>query len=181
MPREFFEVPLDPEVEAAVRKAIDLLGEMGAQVSEVSWPTYHHSVSISSTILMAEATACHADLVRDHGPQLYPPVRTRLESGFFISAADYVQAQRARTLLVQESRELLREVDILAGPALPVTAPTIGATRLQVGDSTVGATARPHPVHSGLQRQRVPRHQRALWVLSGRAPHWIAAGGQALR
>ena len=141
VPREFFEVPLDPEVEAAVRKAIDLLGEMGAQVSEVSWPTYHHSVSISSTILMAEATACHADLVRDHGPQLYPPVRTRLESGFFISAADYVQAQRARTLLVQESRELLREVDILAGPALPVTAPTIGATRLQVGDSTVGATA----------------------------------------
>ena len=127
VPKEYFEVPIDPEVEKAVRVAIDVLGELGATVTEVSWPMFHHSSPISTTILMAEATAYHSKLVRTRGSQLSPYARIRLEAGFFISAADYVQAQQARTLFDRQSRDLLNEVDILVGPTEPLP-PTGSAT-----------------------------------------------------
>ena len=139
VPREYFEVPVDPQVEAAVRKAIDVLGELGATVTEVSWPMYLHAPPISSTILMAEAAAYHSKMVRTHGPQLYPPVRLRIEAGLFISGAEYIRAQQARTLFDRQSRDLFKEVDILAGPMVPITAHAIGATEVQVGDTVMGS------------------------------------------
>ncbi len=141
VPREYFEYPLDPQVEAATRKAIDTLRELGASVTEVSWPMYRYAMAISNTILMAEATAYHSKVIRASGPQLDPMVRIRLEAGAFISAADYVQAQRARSLFIRESRELLEGVDLLVGPTEPITAPTIGDARVQIGDTVVGAIA----------------------------------------
>ena len=72
VPREYFEYPLDPQVEAATRKAIDTLRELGASVTEVSWPMYRYAMAISNTILMAEATAYHSKVIRASGPQLDP-------------------------------------------------------------------------------------------------------------
>ena len=139
VPREYFEVPIDPQVEQAARRAIDLLGELGATVTEVSWPMFHDCWAISTTILTSEATAYHSKLVRTHGSQLYPPVRLRIEAGLFISAADYLQAQRARNLFIHQSRDLFKEVDILAGPMEPITAPRLLDTEVKVGDTMVGS------------------------------------------
>ena len=139
VPKEYFEVPVDPQVERAVRRGIEVLGELGATVSEVSWPMYHYSAPISTTILMAEAAAYHAKLVRARGDQLYSAVRLRIEAGLFISGTEYLQAQQARTLFIRRSRELLEEVDILAGPMEPITAHKIGDTHVQVGDTTMGS------------------------------------------
>ena len=138
VPREYFQVPVDPQIEQAVRKSIDLLGELGATVTEVSWPGYDDAAPISTTILMAEASACHADLVRAKGPQLDPAVRIRIEAGLFISGADYIQAQRARSLFTRRSLDLFDEVDVLAGPMEPMTAYRIGDTQVQVGDTLMG-------------------------------------------
>jgi aspartyl-tRNA(Asn)/glutamyl-tRNA(Gln) amidotransferase subunit A len=138
VPKEYFEVPVDPQVERAVRRAIEVLTELGASVTEVSWPMYHESGPISTTILMAEAAACHANLVRASGPRLDPAVRIRLEAGMFIPATDYIQAQQARTLFTRQSLSLLNEVDLLAGPMEPMTAYRIGETRVQVGDVEMG-------------------------------------------
>ena len=65
---------------------------------------------------MAEAAAYHHKLVREKGDLYYPPVRLRLEAGYFISADDYLRAQQARTLFKRESRALLEEVDLIVGP-----------------------------------------------------------------
>jgi aspartyl-tRNA(Asn)/glutamyl-tRNA(Gln) amidotransferase subunit A len=59
----------------------------------------------------------------------------------FISGTDYVQAQRARTLFFQKSRDLLKEVDLLAGPTVPVPAFRIGASSIQVGDQKLNVVA----------------------------------------
>jgi aspartyl-tRNA(Asn)/glutamyl-tRNA(Gln) amidotransferase subunit A len=138
VPKEYFEVLIDSQVKEKVCKAIDRLGELGAVVSEVSWPMYHYSMAIASTIQMSEATAYHSKLIKTHGPQIYPPVRLRLEAGFFISAVDYIQAQRARTLFYQQSLQLMKKVDLLAGPTLPVTAFKIGKDKVKVGNKKVG-------------------------------------------
>jgi aspartyl-tRNA(Asn)/glutamyl-tRNA(Gln) amidotransferase subunit A len=141
IPREFFEAPLDPEVAAAVGRAINRLGELGATTTEVSFPMFQHSQAISGTILMAEAAACHRELLAREGNKLYPPVRLRLEAGLFITAVDYLKAQQARSVFNREARQLLGEVDLLAGPAEPVTAPLILAEEVQAGDRSIGTTA----------------------------------------
>jgi aspartyl-tRNA(Asn)/glutamyl-tRNA(Gln) amidotransferase subunit A len=141
VPREFFEAPLDGEVAQVVRKAIDLLEGLGASVREVSFPLFEHAQAISGTILMAEAAAYHRELLARDGDKLYPPVRLRLEAGLFITAADYLKAQQGRALFNREARDLLREVDLLAGPTEPVTAPVLLSTEVQAGDRTIGTTA----------------------------------------
>jgi len=138
MPKEYFDAPLDPQVRKAVLDAISLLESMGAEVKEVSFPMFEQSQAISSTVLMAEATAYHRDLLEKDGHQLYEPVRQRLQAGLFISAADYLRAQQARTLLDQEGRRLLDDVDLLAGPTEPVTAPEILAAKVLAGEQEIG-------------------------------------------
>ena len=141
VPREYFEAPLDPQVSQAVRSAINVLEDLGAQVEEVDFPMFQHAQVISTAILMAEAAAYHRDLLARDGAKLYPPVRLRLEAGLFITAADYLRAQQARTLFDRQARQLLEQVDLLAGPTEPVTAPILLATEVQVGEHTLGTTA----------------------------------------
>jgi aspartyl-tRNA(Asn)/glutamyl-tRNA(Gln) amidotransferase subunit A len=139
--KEFFEVPIDLKVKESVGRAIQKLEELGAIVSEVSWPMVHDAMAIASVIQMAEATAYHSKLIREKACKIYPPVRIRLESGIFISATDYVQAQRARTLFYRQSHDLLRKVDLLAGPAVPVTAFPIGTSKVSVEGKNVNVVS----------------------------------------
>ena len=136
--KEYFEAPLDPQVRKAVMDAISLLESMGVEIKEVSYPMFNQSQAISSTVLMAEATAYHRDLLEKDGHQLYEPVRQRLEAGLFISAAEYLRAQQARSIFDQQGRRLLDEVDLLAGPTEPVTAPEILASKVMAGEQEVG-------------------------------------------
>lgn len=136
--REYFDAPLDSEVETAVRAAIAQLSEMGATVTEVSLPMFADAQAISGTILMSEAAAYHRDLLARDGDKLTPSVRLRLEAGLFVSAADYLKAQQARARFNYEMAQLLREVDLLAGPSEPITAPPILATEVEIGERTVG-------------------------------------------
>ena len=136
--REYFEAPLDSEVETAVRAAIAQLSEMGATVTEVSLPMFADAQAISGTILMAEAAAYHRDLLAKDGDKLTPSVRLRLEAGLFVTAADYLKAQQARARFNYEMSRVLRDVDLLAGPSEPITAPPILATEVDIGERTVG-------------------------------------------
>jgi aspartyl-tRNA(Asn)/glutamyl-tRNA(Gln) amidotransferase subunit A len=138
VPKEPFEDPIDSEVEHFVRSAIELLGKLGATIHEISWPMYHESKAISSTILMAEATAYHSQLMKRQGSRLDPKVRLRLEAGLLISAVDYIQAQRARRLFYQQSCDLFKKVDLLVGPAVPITACNIGTEEVRIGSTLSG-------------------------------------------
>ena len=140
VPKEYFEAPLDPEVALAVREALDLLESLGAVVTVVELPMFKDSQAISTAILMAEASAFHQDLLGRDGDKLYPPVRLRLEAGLFITAADYLRAQQGRTKFNQQALRLLDEVDLLAGPTEPVTAPQLLAETVQVGEQELGTT-----------------------------------------
>ncbi len=138
VPREFFEAPLDPQVERAVRTAIDALADRGAVVTEVSFPMFVQSDPISTAIIMAEAAAYYRDLLSTDADKIYPPVRLRLEAGLFISAADYLRAQQARAMFNDQARRLLEEGDLLAGPTEPVTAPKLLANSVRAGEHKVG-------------------------------------------
>ncbi len=137
--REFFDGPLDGEVASLAQQAISALGEMGAEIVEVSLPMFQYAQPISNVILSAEATAAHRDILLSDGDQLYPQVRDRLEEGLFITASEYLRAQQGRQVFCQQVGRLLQDVDLLAGPVEPVTAPEILARRIEIDGSLDGA------------------------------------------
>ena len=138
VPKEYFEAPLDPEVRQSVQNALSQFESMGAEVREVSFPMFEQSQAISTAVLLAEAAAYYRDIVEKDGDKVYEPVRLRLQAGLFITAADYLRAQQARSLFDRETRKLLKEVDLLAGPTEPVTAPKLLAGTVIAGEQEIG-------------------------------------------
>ena len=137
VPREILESPLHPEVEGAFRQSLERIQELGLEVREIGWPLFTSAAGISLTILMTEASAYHADLIRRQAAQLPEAVRLRLEAGFFISGVEYVRAQRARGQFVQQSREILQRVDFLASPSVLVPACPLGTPEVQAGNQSL--------------------------------------------
>ncbi len=137
--REYFETEIDAEVAELTQRAIGVLGELGAEIVDVSLPLYEYAQPISNTILSAEATAAHRDLLLSDGDKLYPQVRERLEEGLFISAAEYLRAQQARQVFCGQVAELLNSVDLLAGPVEPVTAPALLERRIDIAGQSLPA------------------------------------------
>ena len=137
--REYFETEIDAEVAELTQRAIGVLGELGAEIVDVSLPLYEYAQPISNAILSAEATAAHRDLLLSDGDKLYPQVRERLEEGLFISAAEYLRAQQARQVFCGQVAGLLDRVDLLAGPVEPITAPTLLERRIDVAGQSLPA------------------------------------------
>lgn len=121
--RSWYEPDTAPEVAAAVGGALDVLRALGAVVSNVTLPSIEFAKS-TAVIIQSEAYSYHAaDLAKT--PEKYAPqLRDRLMLGGVYLAEEYVQAQRARAILKEETATLLREVDLLVTPTAPKTAPT---------------------------------------------------------
>jgi aspartyl-tRNA(Asn)/glutamyl-tRNA(Gln) amidotransferase subunit A len=60
-----------------------------------------------------------------------------LDQGRLVPAADYVNAQRLRTTLVNDFHTLFREIDCLFTPTTPSTAPLIGQKEIELGGEKV--------------------------------------------
>ncbi len=137
VPKEYFEAPLDPEVRQTVQTALSEFESMGAEVREVSFPLFERSAAISTAVGLTEAAAHYREIIEKDGDKVYTPVRLRLQGGLFISTADYLRAQQVRSLFARQNRELLQDVDLLAGPTAPVTAPKILAGTVIAGGQEV--------------------------------------------
>ncbi len=150
VPAEYFIEGLAPEVETAVRAAIDTMRELGAFVQEISLPHTDLALPVYYLIAPAEASANLAryDGVRygpRHGPGKYPEdyfvtrgelfgpeVKRRIMLGTYALSAGYYdayygQAQKVRTLIKGDFEAAFEEVDLIACPVAPTTAFGIGA------------------------------------------------------
>jgi aspartyl-tRNA(Asn)/glutamyl-tRNA(Gln) amidotransferase subunit A len=133
VPRKYFFEGLQPDVEVAVEAALEVLRTQGAILREVDWPDVHLSNSATWTIILAEASAYHRPWFRGRADEYSAETRANLELAEFLSAADYIQAQRVRSVLQQQVGDLLKGVDALVTPALAITPPRVGQTTVEVG------------------------------------------------
>ena len=70
----------------------------------------------------------------DTMPEKYTaPVRLRLEMGRYVLAEDYVRALAGRAVLRRQVDAALAQHDALILPTLPIPAPVMGATTVQIG------------------------------------------------
>jgi len=133
IPKEFFFENLHPEVESAVRSAIGLLGEMGADLTEVDVPLISEIPGGVTAIMLPEALAYHQKWMSERPDDYGDDVRYRLELGATFLAVHYVQAQRFREMAVAAWREeVFPKVDLIVTPTTPITARPIEEGDLQV-------------------------------------------------
>ena len=150
LPRDPFWQQCDDPVTAACEGAVDVLRELGASVSEVALPLQAATGRLN--ILWAEAASYHIDTLREHPDGYGQDVRTTMEGGLAVAATTYINDQRLRRKLIEETQAVLRQVDVLVSPTTPHTAPTIAA-----GDPTRDLARLTHPYDvSGIPAVSLP-------------------------
>ena len=149
VPKEYFIDGMQPEVEQAIRAAIEVLKSLGAEIREVSLPHTDYGLSVYYLIAPAEASANLArfDGVRyglridrgelwatyraTRGLGFGPEVKRRIMIGTYALSAGYydayyLKAQQVRTLIKADYEAAFKEVDVIACPTSPTTAFKIG-------------------------------------------------------
>ena len=111
-----------PEVKTAFDDAITLISGLGAATEPVYIGNLERLALAQVTITTAEANTYHHEMIQ-RAPELYHPVvRRRIEAGFFMPVAAYVQAQRVRALFEERYASLFATFDLLVAPTTPAPA-----------------------------------------------------------
>ena len=149
LPKEYFTEGIQPEVEAAVRAAVQKLAALGAEIVEISLPHTRYGLPVYYLVATAE---CSANLARfdgvRYGPRndtgdlwesykttrgglFGPEVKRRIMLGTYALSAGYYDAyygnaQKVRTLIKGDFEAAFEQVDVIATPTAPTTAFKIG-------------------------------------------------------
>jgi aspartyl-tRNA(Asn)/glutamyl-tRNA(Gln) amidotransferase subunit A len=141
VPRAYFHDVLDDDVRARFAASLAWLRQAGAQTMDVVIPRASATAAVYLHASLPEASAYHAGWLAS-APELYTRnVRLRLEVGRYLLAEDYVRAQAARTALRREVDAALEGCDALVLPTLPIPAPPIGASTVEVAGTTQSVRA----------------------------------------
>ena len=113
------------EVAAAVLGAARALRSDGATLVEAEPPDFDALSAHCITVLQSEASAQHAPWMRERPGDYSAAVRTRLEAGFAVPAAAYLEALRLRGAWLERfCARTLSDVDLYLLPAMVVRVPT---------------------------------------------------------
>ncbi len=122
--RELYEDSgLHPEVKTAFEKALGVLRDLGAHVTEVSLPLASLAGAIFVCIADTEGAGARDEILRTRANELDGASRTRLQAASLVPAKVYNRAMKARVLLRQQMMDLFGDVDVLASPTSPFPPP----------------------------------------------------------
>ncbi len=116
---------VDAEVGEAVIRAIARLGELGAEIAELSLPLMTHSAAVSSAIIAVDAAALHRETLNQRLGEYDYNNRLRLLAGSILPAQTYHKALRLRHAIRREILEALNRVDVLVMPTSSIPAPRL--------------------------------------------------------
>jgi len=150
VPKELMAEGIDPNVKETIEGALKLLEDNGATIVETSLPNIEHSLSAYYIIAPAEASSNLArfdgvrygyrvpdaeDLIdmymRTRAEGFGDEVKRRIMLGTYALSAGYYeayygQAQKVRTLIIDDFNRAFDDFDVLVSPTAPTTAFKIG-------------------------------------------------------
>lgn len=150
IPKEYFGEGLDPEIGAAMERAIAFYTKQGCEIREVSLPHTHYCLDTYYIIATAEASSNLArfdgiryghrskqakDVVdiyfQSRAEGFGAEVKRRIILGTYVLSsgyydAYYVRAQKVRTLIRQDFLNAYQDVDALITPTSPIPAFKLG-------------------------------------------------------
>jgi len=150
VPKEYFIEGIDSEVEASIRRSIDVLRDLGAKIVDITLPHTQYAVSTYYIVAPAEASS---NLARFDGVQygfrvqdakdlidMYIKTRSKgfgneakrrillgtysLSTGYY--DAYYLKAQKVRTKIKEDFDNAFKLCDIIVTPTTPTPAFRIG-------------------------------------------------------
>lgn len=108
---------VDPAVDGLLQDAIAVLKGRGANVVDVSLPLYDEGTLALTAIMAGERAAFHMPDAQSQLQNYTAGFRHALGVTTFFSAADYVQAQRVRRVIVKAvNNEVFAKVDLVLTP-----------------------------------------------------------------
>ena len=129
---------LHPDTEAAVRRAISALEELGAEAVEVELPMMEYAGALRIPG-MADSVVTHEPFLRDNRDDYGPTVLYRTLAGQFVLGRDYSKAMKVQRLVKEEYARVLQDVDFLVTPSSPVPA-------WRIDSETVNIDGKDYPV-----------------------------------
>jgi aspartyl-tRNA(Asn)/glutamyl-tRNA(Gln) amidotransferase subunit A len=136
VPTDWFFDRVHPDVAAACDAALAVLTSLGAEVVPVGLPGIELAERAGWTILAAECASYH-EVTFDRLGDYDETFATRLVDAQFVSAVDYLAAQRYRSVVQAGMAEAFRSVDVLLTPGTPTTAPRFGEMLADLGGEAV--------------------------------------------
>jgi aspartyl-tRNA(Asn)/glutamyl-tRNA(Gln) amidotransferase subunit A len=123
-PREFFFADLDPEIEAAMREALSVLGKLTAGIQDVALPASTME-TLRGAVRGAEAYAYHQEFVAKT-PELYQQVTLkRIRAGASVTTPAYIQARLELARARRAAGKSFESVDVLVTSTLPIPPPAM--------------------------------------------------------
>ncbi len=133
VPREWLETGIDDVTKQRFESTLEQLAKTGAQIERVSIDLIDDLLAAEMTIMFSEAAAVHQPWLRAHAKDYSPLTLDRLVTGSAIPAVHYINAQRARRMLIEKFKKIHEQFDLLVTPASPTGAIRNDATMLHIG------------------------------------------------
>jgi amidase len=115
----------DPDIQAAIQDAIQILVEMGAVIVRIRFPDQTDALSAWANICAAEAARAHEGRYPEMAAGYSSSVASLLEGGLHLSAKTLSAGYVARDIFKGRVAGLFRQADVLICPVLPVRVPTV--------------------------------------------------------
>lgn len=136
VPADFYCDETDPQVAAAVDASLDVFRQLGAEIRPVKVPDARPINLLTQIIARSEAAASHAKWIRERPRDYSEVIRQRIELGYALPAARYIEALSLRRRFLSELLTTsFSEVDVLHMPAVPIPAPTVAESAAGAPDA----------------------------------------------
>ncbi|MDP9410596.1 MAG: amidase [Actinomycetota bacterium] len=159
LPDAFYFEHVEAEVEERVREAAEVFASLGAETREVDIPNLWETLHAQRLTLAVEAYAVHEERLKTEPERFDDQGLERLLRGEGLEAYRYANAQQRRLHSRREFGRILREVDVLLTPTVPIWATEIGQRETVIGDYE-------EAVYSALTRFTGPTNLNGLPSLS---------------
>jgi len=133
-PRQYFYDGCDAEIVSLMEASLETFRKLGARVVEVDLPDVDSWNAAATMIISAEAAALHGHWLRTRPQDYSAQARARLELGFTIPAAAYIDSLRLRGVALREfAEQVFSKVDALHAPVVSFQTPSIEETDVGAG------------------------------------------------
>lgn len=127
VPAHTFLDALDEQVSTAFQRSLDLLRQEGVRIETIDLPETGELVPMQAqgSLAAAESYAWHRPMLARHAALYDPRVRSRIERGGAMGAADYIDLQHARRNWIGRMQARIAGFDALLSPTVPIVPPLL--------------------------------------------------------
>lgn len=116
---------VEPSVQAATQRMIDILKERGAEIVPVTMPATEDAIQAWGAIINAEALLAHTDMYAARPSAYSEALKEFLETAKTVTTLDLAKATITRREFCGQIAALFQSVDLFVAPVMATAAPSL--------------------------------------------------------